>query len=38
MVTGSYAASFLPMIFVPLLAVAAGIVMGLFFMYVENEA
>lgn len=38
MVTGSYAASFLPIAFVPLMAVAAGVVMGLFFMHVESDA
>jgi photosystem I subunit 8 len=35
---GDYAVSFLPVIFVPLLAVAAFASMGLFFIYVEDEA
>jgi hypothetical protein len=38
MVTGSYAASFLPMILVPLMPVFAAVMMGLFFMYVESDA
>ncbi|MGK7929235.1 MAG: photosystem I reaction center subunit VIII [Spirulina sp.] len=38
MVTGSYAASFLPIAFVPLMAVAAAVVLGLLFMYIESEA
>ncbi|NET09631.1 MAG: photosystem I reaction center subunit VIII [Merismopedia sp. SIO2A8] len=35
---GDYAASFIPVIFVPLLAVVAFAVMGLFFIYVESDA
>ena len=35
---GDYAASFLPVVFVPMLAVVAFAVMGLFFMYVESDA
>ncbi|MEO1522982.1 MAG: photosystem I reaction center subunit VIII [Cyanobacteria bacterium J06633_2] len=35
---GEYAASFLPVVFVPLLAVAAFASMGLFFIYIEDEA
>jgi photosystem I subunit 8 len=36
--TGAYAASFLPAILVPLLAVIAFGVMGLLFLYVESDA
>jgi len=35
---GDYAASYLPFVFVPLLAVSAFAVMGLLFMYVESDA
>jgi hypothetical protein len=35
---GDYAASFLPVALVPLLAVAAFAAMGLFFIYVESDA
>ncbi|ACK67922.1 photosystem I reaction center subunit VIII [Rippkaea orientalis PCC 8801] len=35
---GNYAASYLPVIFVPLMAVLAFTVMGLLFIYVESEA
>ncbi len=35
---GDYAASFLPAVFVPLLAVVAFASMGLFFIYVESES
>ena len=35
---GSYAASYLPVIFVPLMAVLAFAVMGLLFTYIESEA
>ncbi|MGK7917159.1 MAG: photosystem I reaction center subunit VIII [Prochloraceae cyanobacterium] len=34
----SFAASYLPVIFVPLLAIAAFAVMGLLFTYIESEA
>ncbi|MGK7876020.1 MAG: photosystem I reaction center subunit VIII [Xenococcaceae cyanobacterium] len=36
--TGVYAASFLPVVFVPLLALVAFAVMGLLFIYIESEA
>lgn len=36
--TGSYAASFLPTILVPLLPIAAFAVMGFLFLYVESES
>lgn len=37
--TGSYAASFLPWIMIPLVGwVFPAIVMGIFFLYVEKEA
>ncbi len=36
--TGTYAAAYLPIIFVPLMAVLAFTVMGLLFIYVESEA
>lgn len=35
---GDYAASFLPVAFVPMLAIVAFAAMGLFFIYVETEA
>ena len=34
---GAYAASFLPTVLVPLLPIAAFAVMGLLFLYVEND-
>ena len=37
MVFGIYSASYLPSIFVPMLAISAFTVMGLFFLYVEAE-
>ena len=35
---GDYAASFLPAVFVPMLALVAFAVMGLLFIYVESDA
>lgn len=35
---GDYAASFLPVALVPLLAVSAFAAMGLFFIYIESDA
>ena len=36
--TGAYTASFLPVLFVPFLAVSAFAVMALLFIYVESDA
>ncbi len=36
--TGAYAASFLPVVFVPLLALVAFAVMGLLFIHIESDA
>ncbi|MEM9219355.1 MAG: photosystem I reaction center subunit VIII [Cyanobacteria bacterium P01_F01_bin.150] len=36
--SGDYAASFLPIVLIPLLAVAAFTAMGLFFIYIQNES
>lgn len=35
---GSYAASFLPSVLVPLSAIASFVAMGLFYLYIESDA